>query len=92
MVGDTWEATQVAAMFHHPIGAEGTTEAENAMRVVAGVITTKAGTITAAGAVAGTTKTASCSYAGKPSLRHVPGVGAQSCTDARTGSPRHDLG
>ena len=90
------EATLVVDMSPHPIGAEvtkGTTGAENAMRV-AGAITMKAGIIMAAGAetaVAGT-KTASSGYAGKPSLRHVPGVGAQSCTDARTGPPRYDLG
>ena len=86
--------TQVAAATYPlPIGevvdTKGITKA-------AGVITTKAGIVMveitigagAAMAVVGT-KTASCSYAGKPSLRHVPGVGAQSCTDARTGPPRH---
>ena len=75
VVGDTWEAIQLPTVNPRIMKV---IMAESAMRV-AGAVITKAGTITAAGvmmAVVGTTKTASCSYAGKPSLRHVPGVGA----------------
>ena len=84
--------TQVEAIGVEAMKA--TTEAENAtsmaMKATAGVVTTEiiTGEAGAETAAAGT-KTASYSYAGKPRISHVPGVGAQSCTDARTGPPRH---
>ena len=93
------EATQGAVdTYPHPIGVgatKATMEAENAtsmaMKAMAGATETIIGVTTVVGAemaVVGT-KTASSGYAGKPRISHVPGVGAQSCTDARTGPPRH---
>ena len=73
VVGDTWEAIQPPTVNPRTMKAIG---------AAAGATTTKAGTAMAeitigvATVEAGTTKTASYSYAGKLRLSHVPGVGA----------------